>query len=278
MCYMKTDVCYHGPKMVRTLRFIAMCLLLASPVLAADPKDPLTRARTLYNQRQFEAALTAAEEARRTPALVSSADLIAARSFLERFRVGAAPDDLARARERFRQINAAGFTESERFELLVGLGETLYLDDASGAAAVIFDSVLTGQGPLTADARERLLDWWASALDRDARPRPEIDRRAIYQRVRDRMAEEQARNPSSAVAAYWTAAAARGQGDLQAAWDAAQSGWVRALLNRDGGVVLRADLDRLVNRAIVPERSRITAQPPESLLAEWEKFKEQWQR
>ena len=92
------------------------------------------------------------------------------------------------------------------------------------------------------------------------------------------MTEELALNPGSAAAAYWLAAAARGQGDLQAAWYAAQAGWVRAVLAPDGGTVLRADLDRLMNRAIVPERSRIVAQSPESLLAEWEKFKETWQK
>ena len=86
--------------------------------------------------------------------------------------------------------------------------------------------------------------------------------------------------PQSAVQAcpalYWLSAAARGQGDLQAAWDAAQAGWVRASLSPTRGPALRNDLDRLMHRAIVPERSRILAQPPETLIAEWEQFKEKW--
>ena len=51
--------------------------------LAREERDALTRARTLYNQRQFEAAIAAAEQARQAPARVDSADLIAARAYLE---------------------------------------------------------------------------------------------------------------------------------------------------------------------------------------------------
>jgi len=60
------------------------------------------------------------------------------------------------------------------------------------------------------------------------------------------------------------------------AWDAAQAGWVRARLAIDKGETLRADLDRLVLQAIVPDRARATAQPPDLLRAEWERFKESW--
>ena len=66
-------------------------------------------------------------------------------------------------------------------------------------------------------------------------------------------------------------------GDLQAAWDSAAAAWVRAPLASDRGVALRADLDRLMLLAIIPERARATAQPPENLRAEWDKFKEKWQ-
>jgi hypothetical protein len=46
----------------------------------------------------------------------------------------------------------------------------------------------------------------------------------------------------------------------------------------DKGATLRADLDRLVLRAIVPDRAKATAQSPESLRIQWEQFKERWQR
>ena len=38
-----------------------------TPAIAADPEDPLARARALYNERQFEAAIAAAEEGRGIP-------------------------------------------------------------------------------------------------------------------------------------------------------------------------------------------------------------------
>src|SRR5205809_5421895 len=40
--------------------------------------------RSFYNQRQFAAAIGAADRARLTPALVDRADLIAARAYLDR--------------------------------------------------------------------------------------------------------------------------------------------------------------------------------------------------
>ena len=260
---------------------------LASPAAAQQPptraaatpaviKDPLARARVLYNQGEFEAAVSAADQARLTPARADSADLIAARAYLERFRESAVPDDLASARERLRRLDPQHLSASERVEFIVGLGEALYFDETFGAAADVFESVLVRPSELTSDARERVLDWWASALDRDARPRSEIERTTGYQRIRDRMQDEVANRPASATAAYWLSAAAWGQGDLQAAWDAAQAGWVRAGLASDRGAALRADLDRLVLRGLVPDRARVLAQPPETLHLEWERFKEKW--
>jgi len=254
----------------------ALVALAAVPVLAAD--DPLARARQLYNQRQFDAAIYAAEQARLVPARADASDLVAARAYLERYRANAASDDLTNARDRLRRLDPQRLPPRERTEYVVGLGETLFFDSAFGAAATTFDSVLQSRDLIATDARERVLDWWASAVDRDARPRPDIDRQTIYQRIRTRMEEELASHPGSAAASYWLAAAARAQGDMQAAWDAAQAAWVRSALTADHGVALREDLDRLVLRAIVPERARATAQPPETLRAQWEQFKERWKR
>ena len=261
--------------MYRTAAALALIVSWSSAAFA-DSKDPLDRARMLYNQRQFDAAVSAADEVRRLPGQADGADLIAARAYLERFRERSSPDDLARARERLRGIDPEKFSSRERIDFIVGLGETLFFEGASGAAAAVFESVLLTGGDLSDDARERVLDWWASALDQDARPRPEIERQTVYQRVRDRMALELAANPASATAPYWTAAAARGQGDLQAAWDAAEAAWVRAPLTRDHGVSLRRDLDVLVQKAIVPERARVLGRPPETLMTEWEAFKTLW--
>jgi hypothetical protein len=105
-----------------------------------------------------------------------------------------------------------------------------------------------------------------------------MDRQVVYQRLRSRLEDELALHPASGAAAYWIAAAARAHGDLQGAWDAAQAGWVRAPLAADHGAALRADLDRLVVRVIIPERARVLAQAPETLRAEWEKFKTRWMK
>ena len=90
------------------------------------------------------------------------------------------------------------------------------------------------------------------------------------------MRDELTARPGSAAASYWLAASARAQGDLQAAWDAVEAGWVRASLATDRGAALRADLDRLMLVAIVPEQARALAQPEDTLRLDWENFKERW--
>ncbi len=263
-------------RLVRLLVCAACAAGFALPARAAD--DALAKARQLYNQQQYEAAVNAAEQARLTPARADAADLVAARAYLERFRTSQASDDLANARLRLRRLDPLRFEPRERIEYLVGLGETLYFDSAFGAAADVFDAVLRGPDAIATIQRERVLDWWADALDRDARPRPDIDRQAVYRHVRARMDEELALRPGNSAAAYWTAAAARAQGDLQAAWDAAEAAWVRAPLAADGGAKLRADIDTLMQRAIAPERAKVAGVPAQRLQNEWEQFKERWKK
>jgi hypothetical protein len=257
---------------------VCVFVLLMLPVAAVAADDPLVRARLLYNERKFEAAVSAAEQARLIPARADAADLVAARAYLERYRDSAASDDLTNARERLRRIVPAKFEPRERVEYIVGLGETLFFDGAYGAAAAVFDSVLKSGASVTIDSRERVLDWWATALDREAKPRPEAERHAVYQRIRARMDEELALHAGSGAASYWLAAAARAQGDLLGAWDAAQAAWVRAPLAADGGAAIRSDLDLLVLRGIVPDRARASAQPADTLRLQWEQFKERWKR
>jgi hypothetical protein len=182
---------------------------------------------------------------------------------------------LGNGRERLRRIDPQRLSPAERVELIVGLGEALYFDGSAGAAGEVFDSVLV-DSKLSPEARERVLDWWATSVDEEARKRTPPERVSAYERVRERMRSELARNDGSVAASYWLPAAARGQGDLQAAWDAAQSGWVRSTLVGDRGGALRSDLDRLVLQAIVPERARVLGLPPETLTLEWEQFKERW--
>ena len=261
-------------------RFSAVLLVfLASATLAARPTRAIrSRARTLYNSGQFEAAIAAADLAHDVATYADSADLIAARSYLERFRESRADDDLTNARTRLTRLDPQRLAGRERVEFFVGLGEALYFDSAFGAACDVFWMVLAHADDLPPAARDRVLDWWASAVDREARTRTEIDRQAPYQRIRDRMQQELTTRPGSSAASYWLAAAARGQGDWQAAWGAAQAGWLRAPLAGDRGNALRADLDTFVLQVLVPERARVLAEPPESLRQQWEQFKEKWTR
>ena len=52
---------------------------------------------------------------------------------------------------------------------------------------------------------------------------------------------------------------------------------MRAPLASERGADLRDDLDRLVLRALVPERARLLGQSPDLVRLEWERFKERWQ-
>src|SRR5579884_3130983 len=122
---------------------------------AAGADDPLARARQLYNQQQYEAAVNAAEQARLVPAHADAADLVAARAYLERYRSSQASDDLTNARLRLRRVDPIKFEPRERVEYLVGLGEALYFEGAYGAAADLFDSVLRGPAVIASDQRER---------------------------------------------------------------------------------------------------------------------------
>ena len=118
-------------------------------------------------------------------------------------------------------------------------------------------------------------------MDRDAQRRPVERRSRVFERVIARMEEELRSDPGSAPANYWLAAAARGAGDVDRAWDAAVAGWVRAGLTPHGAGKLREDLDRLVTQALIVERARARPAPEQQdamtgLRGEWELVKSQW--
>src|SRR5215471_14916691 len=71
-------LCYDRAVNRRALVLFAVQALAAVPLRAAD--DPLARARVLYNQHQFDAAVNEAEKARVIPSRADAADLIAARA------------------------------------------------------------------------------------------------------------------------------------------------------------------------------------------------------
>ena len=275
-----TTVCYHRTMGVRVL-FAALMLWAAVPAAAAV--DSLANARKLYNLGQYDRALEAAKEAEDNPATISAARLVIGRIRLERYRQTAERADLQEARTAFRNLDARSLDTRERVELQVGLAEVLYFDDRFGAAAELLDSVLDSSTLLGADGHQRALDWWASALDRYAQRQLPEDRDTVYARIIHRMEDETRQDPSSTAASYWLVAATRGAGDLDRSWAAAAAAWVRAVLAPDRGAALRADIDRLVTQALIPDRaSRLTThdrrQAMATMMSEWEEFKSSWNR
>jgi hypothetical protein len=262
-------------------RGVALLFVLVSSLAFARAPDPLTLARRLYNQGQLEQALAAARQAATNPATVSSARLVIGRIHLERYRQNAAPGELDDAQKELLRVDARVLDDKERIELQVGMAALLYYQERYGTAAELLAPIVEASSTLAPEAHTRALDWWATALDRQAQAQPPSERGLVYFRIAERMEEELRRDSASAPANYWLAAAARSAGDLDRAWSAASAGWIRATLAPDRGIALRSDLDRLMTQAIIPDRAarlpqreRKTAQT--NMTAEWEAFKSIW--
>jgi len=224
---------------------LAVAALLAVHVADAAEPASLMRARTLYNAADYDGAIAAAALARTQTPGADAAALVEARARLERFRRNADPEDLIAARDALNTIRASALAGRDQVDFLVGLGQSLYLTDFFGAAADLFDTALERSAPLPDHDRMLLLDWWATAVDREAQVAPSDRRSRLAAQITARMEDELRRDPGSAPANYWLAVAARAAGDLDAAWDAAVAAWVRATLG-PGTEQLRADIDRLV--------------------------------
>jgi tetratricopeptide (TPR) repeat protein len=262
---------------------LALVLVLVLAPVPAGAADPLAEARRLYNGGDYEGAQAAARRALAVPLTAEPARVVLGRILLEEYRRTGAQSDLAEARHALRTVDPQALDSRERLELTLGLAEALYLEDRFGASAELFEPLIDASSSLGAQAHERVLDWWATALDRQAQLRPREERTVMYDRIADRMTRELRSTPGSGVAAYWLVAAARGRGDVERAWQAALAGWMRAPQTADRGAALRADLDRLVIQAIIPERiARLGLKDPAQALAgmlgEWEAFKVTWSR
>lgn len=262
------------------MTMIFACGLLLGPSLAAAQRTELAKARALYNQRQFDDAIAAATAARTTPATADAAAIVQARAHLERYRERVDPSDLSAARAALSAVRASALGARDQLEFLLALGESLFLEDDFGAAGEIFE---TGLDSTVRDAElhDALLEWWASAMDRQAATLPRDARRAAFERMAGRMREEIAKNPGSAPAGYWSVVALRGAGHATRAWDAAVAGWARARLMGDRTASFRADLNRLVNDGIIPDRVRTLPQDQRAaaqaqMKADWELVKEKW--
>jgi hypothetical protein len=247
----------------------------------ANEPPTLAKARTLYNAGDFVGAIDAASIARKDAAWADASALVVARAHLELYRQGADAEDLAAARAALGAVRAAALNPRDHLDLVVGLGQSLYLGEIYGAAAELFDTALSRAAILGPRDRLLLLDWWATALDREAQSRPADRRARVFERIAARMNDEIQRDPGSPVANYWLAVSARGAGDIDGAWNSAIAAWVRSTLSPETTSGLRDDLDRLVTQALIPERSRtLVARDPQEAVAalrtEWELLKQQW--
>ena len=211
--------------MSKTRWLVVVAALLS--VGAGRPQDALVRARQLYNQRQYDAAIVAAMEARRRPELADAAGLVVARARLERYRLNSDAADLEEARDALRAIDPGRLTIRDRGEWVVGLGELLFLDGAYGAAAETLDAGLGLTSGADPASRDRVISWWAIAVDHQAQAADDTRRRFLYGRLLERM-EAILRSEPAPAAAYWLAVAAAGTGDVDRAWDAAIAAWLRA--------------------------------------------------
>jgi tetratricopeptide (TPR) repeat protein len=260
---------------------LSVALVLVFCGSAAAQRADLAKARAAYNQQQFDEAIDAAQVARKFPATSDAATVVLARAYLERYRQRANPGDLAAARVSLGTVRVTNLDSRDHVDFLMALGEALFFEDEFGAAAALFESSLDSaiaQGPSTGEA---MLDWWGSAIERQADALEREQRAAVFVRLRERMTSELARHPGSAAAAYWVVVGTRGAGDPHAAWDAAVAGWVRARLAGSRSATLRADLDKLVLEGIIPDRVRSLpadrrGQAESDFRTEWAVVKERW--
>jgi hypothetical protein len=255
-------------------------LLVALSATAFAQRAELAKARTLYNERNYDAAIETASIARSVNATADQATIVLARAHLERYRQNVDPSDLSAARAALSAVRASMLMARDRMEFLLALGESLFLEDDFGAAAEIFHSGLD-DAATDPELYDALLDWWASAVDRQSAALPRDLRREAFERVGARMAQEIVKQSGSATASYWLTVSLRGAGNLPRAWDAAVAGWARARLMGDRTASFRSDINRFVLEGIIPDRVRPL--PPEQraaaeaqFKADWELVKEKW--
>jgi tetratricopeptide (TPR) repeat protein len=253
-------------------------LVLMLPRTAAAQND-LERARTYYNAGQFAESIAAATSAISKPATANSARLIIARARLEQFRKIGDPTELAEARRELVSLKPAGLAPQEAIEWQIGVGTALFLEDQLGPAAEIFATLLpSARARLSSEEYQKLLDWWGTAVSKLAESLTGDARKQNYEKLRADARTELERNPFSRPATYWTVVASRGVGDLDGAWNAAITGWIR-MSGQPDGQQLQTDLGTFVTRTLIPERAQArTGQRPETkqTMTEMAAMNEEW--
>ena len=271
---------------MRRLAFVVVVVTFAisvgqgHPIALAAPDD-LATARKHYNAGRFDEATAVATRSwqkSRSPAAAG----VLARSQLERSRAKGDRVELEAARGLLSAINPRSLRPRERAEWELGIAGTLYLSGEFGPAAEVLENLIS-EGATAGLDRDRLIDWWANAVDRVVQDLPSDERTQRYSHLMTRLERELGQHPDSAAAAYWMVAAARGAGDPARAWNLAMAGWVRA---GRGAVTLRADLDRLVLQGVIPDLAisrnkgshdfHVVIGAMVDLAARWDAMKARW--
>jgi hypothetical protein len=269
------------PSTLARASVLSAVMLMASVTSVLAQRAELAKARALYNQRQFDAAIEAAALAQKAEATTDAATVVLARAHLERYRERANPEDLASARTALGTVRVSNLDARDSVDFLMALGEARFFEDDYGAAATLFESGIDAAVAQGSPTGEAMLDWWGSAMERYADSLDRDLRIVQFTRLRDRMSKELSRDPGSAAAAYWIVVGMRGTGNPVEAWEAAIAGWVRARLAGARSATLRADLDKLVLEGIIPDRVQLVSadrreQMESTLRGEWAVVKERW--
>ena len=129
--------------------------------------------------RDFDAAIAAAEDARKAPERADSADsdcrTRAARAF-SRERGAGRP---GHARSGFAALRPSASPPANGWNSLSALAKLSTWIEAPGAAAAVFDSVLASDATLLAE-RDRCSTGGRQRWIARRRPRPEFERQALY--------------------------------------------------------------------------------------------------
>jgi len=270
---------------MRSAGLVCAAVVLSCASTAAAQSD-LERARALYNAGQFDESIAAAAAAKSKASAAPSATLIAARARLARPPQKHYPEDLGAARADLVSLNPRSLAQQEIIEWQIGLGTALFLENQPGPAAEMFATVLpSARDKLSPPELDKLVEWWASTAARVAESQTGPARKEAYDAMLSDVREELERNPLSWPAAYWSAVAARGAGDLDGAWNAAVTAWIRAA-SQPEGQQHRDDLDRFATQTLIPERAqartgqrldaKITQSEIAALTEQWRAIVQQW--
>jgi hypothetical protein len=156
----------------------------------------------LHNAADYAATIEAAAVARVDPAWADAAALIGARAHLERYRVRLDPGDLIAARDALTAVRQAALAPRDQVDLLVGIGQALYLGGTFDAAGNLFEAALDRASVLGPADRLRLLEWWATPINREVQELAADRRAPLLERLDERMEAEMRQVPGNAVAAY----------------------------------------------------------------------------